>query len=120
MLVCEQIATVLPAAHSLSSATAPLYTHKTQDDKTNHLSGTRLRIAESNASSQRPKPGKGYRDTGMWISTGGYGIRPAGRTWLWLDPLLFPEEELLCRNYIKTALKKGAKNFVLKKDSMDA
>ncbi|HCY87309.1 MAG TPA: peptidase U32 [Desulfobacteraceae bacterium] len=61
----------------------------------------------------RPKPGKGYRDTGMWISTGGYGIRPAGRTWLWLDPLLFPEEELLCRNYIKTALKKGAKNFVL-------
>lgn len=52
-------------------------------------------------------------DTGMWISAGGYGIRPVGRTWLWLAPLLFPEEELLCRQYIHQALKKGARQFVL-------
>ena len=61
----------------------------------------------------RAKPGKGYRDTGMWISSGGYGIKPQGRTWLWLDPLLFPEEEILCQRYVASAVKKGAKNFVL-------
>lgn len=68
---------------------------------------------EMSVSRGRPKPEKDRRDTGMWVSTGGYGIRPAGRTWLWLDPLLFPEEEILCHNYIRTALRKGAKNFVL-------
>lgn len=61
----------------------------------------------------RTRPGKDYRDSGMWISAGGYGIKPVGRTWLWLDPLLFPEEETLCRRYINSAVKKGAKNFVL-------
>lgn len=61
----------------------------------------------------RTSPGKGYKDTGMWISAGGYGIKPPGRTWLWLDPLIFPEEEPLCRRYVEAAVKKGAKNFVL-------
>ncbi|WDP92951.1 MAG: U32 family peptidase [Desulfobacter sp.] len=61
----------------------------------------------------RTRPGKGYRDTGLWISAGGYGIKPAGRTWLWLDPLLFPEEEELCRRYVAAAVRKGARNFVL-------
>jgi len=61
----------------------------------------------------RPKPGRGNKDTGMWISAGGYGIKPVGKTWLWLDPLLFPEEEILCSRYIASAVKKGAKNFVL-------
>jgi len=61
----------------------------------------------------RTQAGKEYKDTGMWISSGSYGIKPMGRTWLWLDPLLFPEEEILCRRYIDAAVKKGAKNFVL-------
>ncbi len=61
----------------------------------------------------RPKPVKGYGDSGMWISASGYGIKPPGRTWLWMDPLLFPEEEYLCQRYINLAIKKGAKNFVL-------
>jgi U32 family peptidase len=52
-------------------------------------------------------------DTGMWISANAYGNRPAGKTWLWLDPLLFPGEENICRNYVDRAVKKGAKNFVL-------
>lgn len=52
-------------------------------------------------------------DMGMWISANAYGIKPLSRSWLWLDPLLFPEEETLCRNYVDNAIKKGAKNFVL-------
>ncbi len=52
-------------------------------------------------------------DVGMWISANAYGSRPSGRTWLWMDPLLFPQEEALCRSYVETAVKKGAKNFVL-------
>jgi len=56
---------------------------------------------------------KTHNDTGFWISANSYGIKPPARAWLWLDPVLFPEEEKICQNYIKTALKKGAKNFVL-------
>ena len=52
-------------------------------------------------------------DTGFWISANNYGIKTQARAWLWLDPVLFPEEEKICQNYVKTALKKGAKNFVL-------
>ncbi|MDD9305153.1 MAG: U32 family peptidase [Desulfobacter sp.] len=59
------------------------------------------------------KPPKDFGDRGMWISAKGYGIKPVGRAWLWLDPLVFPEEEILCRRYVETAIKKGAKNFVL-------
>ena len=61
----------------------------------------------------RPDPGKYPGDTGVWISAGGYTVKAPGRTWLWLDPLLFPEEEELCRRYVTAAVKKGAKNFVL-------
>lgn len=61
----------------------------------------------------RPKPPKDHGDSGMWISAGGYGIKPPGRTWLWMDPLLFPGEETLCERYINLAIKKGTKNFVL-------
>lgn len=61
----------------------------------------------------RPTRSKGYRDSGIWISANDYGIKPAGKTWLWLDPLLFPKEEVSCSRYVETALKKGARNFVL-------
>lgn len=56
---------------------------------------------------------KTNNDTGFWISANNYGIKAPDRSWLWLDPVLFPEEEKICQNFIKTALKKGAKNFVL-------
>jgi len=51
--------------------------------------------------------------TGTWISSQGYSLRPAIRNWLWIDPVLFPEDEKLCSQYINNAIKKGAKNFVL-------
>jgi len=50
---------------------------------------------------------------GVWISSQGYRLKPSPRDWLWLDPLVFPEEEPLCHQAIKLALKKGCKNFVI-------
>ncbi len=61
----------------------------------------------------KTKPAKHFQATGMWISAEGYRVSPVGRVWLWIDPLLFPEEEKICRHYIALALKKGAKNFVI-------
>ncbi|MCK5836657.1 MAG: U32 family peptidase, partial [Desulfobacula sp.] len=52
-------------------------------------------------------------ETGVWISSRGYSIPPSSRNWLWLDPLLFPDEEKKCSEYIARAIKKGAKNFVV-------
>nr|NJM02325.1 U32 family peptidase [Desulfobacula sp.] len=52
-------------------------------------------------------------DTGTWISSRDYSIPPSAGTWLWLDPVLFPEEEKKCADYISGAVKKGAKNFVV-------
>jgi putative protease len=54
-----------------------------------------------------------HADTGVWISTRGYSAPAAGKNWLWLDPVVFPEEEKDCFDYIGKAVKKGAKNFVL-------
>jgi putative protease len=51
--------------------------------------------------------------SGIWISGSRYSTRPDKSTWLWLDPSIFPEEEPMCRQYIATALKKGARHFVL-------
>ena len=56
---------------------------------------------------------KGHGDIGIWISANAYGTKPSGRNWLWLDPLLFPDEESICQRYVDNAVKKGAKNFVL-------
>jgi putative protease len=56
---------------------------------------------------------RNHEDIGLWISANAYGTKPSGRNWLWLDPLLFPGEESICRNYVDNAIKKGAKNFVL-------
>ena len=52
-------------------------------------------------------------DQGVWISHKGYSIPPSPGSWLWLDPVLFPGEEKICADYIASAVKKGAKNFVL-------
>ena len=52
-------------------------------------------------------------EPGIWISGSRYGNRAPGKTWLWLDPVLFVEDAALCQGYITAALKKGARNFVL-------
>ena len=70
-------------------------------------------IYEMDVFRKQPPALKTHNDKGFWISANGYGIKPPARAWLWLDPVLFPEEEKICQNYVKTALKKGAKNFVL-------
>ncbi|WP_020585915.1 peptidase U32 family protein [Desulfobacter curvatus] len=70
-------------------------------------------IYEMDVFRRNPSNLKTHKDTGLWISANSYGIKAPARAWLWLDPVLFPEEEKICQNYIKTALKKGAKNFVL-------
>ena len=70
-------------------------------------------IYEMDVFRKHPPALKTHNDTGFWISANNYGIKAPPRAWLWLDPVLFPEEEKICQNYVKTALKKGAKNFVL-------
>ncbi len=89
---------------------------------------SRVRPAKQTSSKKKPvellvsrgkhNPNKNYSgnhrgDTGMWISSNAYGNKPPGRTWLWLDPLVFPGEENICRSYVDKAVKKGTKNFVL-------
>jgi len=70
-------------------------------------------IYEMDVFRKQPPALKTHNDRGVWISASSYGIKAPARAWLWLDPVLFPEEEKICQNYVKTALKKGAKNFVL-------
>lgn len=71
------------------------------------------RITELTISRGKLKPPSGSSLTGAWISSQGYSLRPKIKSWLWIDPLLFPSEEKICSQYIDTAIKKGAKNFVL-------
>jgi putative protease len=72
-----------------------------------------LLVSRGRHTSSKNRPGTFHGDTGIWISANAYGNKPSGKTWLWLDPLLFPGEENICRNYLDQAVKKGAKNFVL-------
>jgi U32 family peptidase len=79
---------------------------------------SKRKAIELRVSRGRQNPGKNRSalpqgDTGIWISANAYGNKPPGKTWLWLDPLLFPGEENICRSYLDQAVKKGAKNFVL-------
>jgi U32 family peptidase len=61
----------------------------------------------------RPKASYQGMETAVWISDRNYGLAPSAKNWLWLDPVLFPDEEKICADYIFRAVKKGAKNFVL-------
>mgnify|MGYP000305442821 CR=1 FL=1 len=51
---------------------------------------------------KKPSGLKTHNDTGFWISANSYGIKVQAQAWLWLDPVLFPDEEKICQNYIKT------------------
>jgi putative protease len=94
--------------------------YKRMDDKTKspgmtggHRRKKQSGIPEMDVFRRSPANVKTHNDTGVWISANNYGIKAPARAWLWLDPVLFPDEENICQNYIKTAIKKGAKNFVL-------
>ena len=73
----------------------------------------KARIMEMNLSRGRHRQKYSHEETGVWISSQGYSVAPSKRNWLWLDPVLFPDEEKICSEYIAKAIKKGAKNFVL-------
>ncbi len=70
------------------------------------LSETQIHVSRGN---QRQATQK----NASWISTGNYGNAPSSGGWLWLDPLIFPDEEKKCAQYISRAIRKGAKKFVL-------
>ncbi len=61
----------------------------------------------------REKHGKYAQGNALWISTRNYGHSPSSGDWLWLDPVIFPDEEKKCAQYISRAIRKGAKKFVL-------
>lgn len=52
-------------------------------------------------------------ENAVWISSQGYSGPISNRNWFFLDPLLFPEEEKKCSDYILKAIKKGCKNFII-------
>ena len=94
---------VLPAAH----------TDTLNKNHSHARRPTRQRITDirvfRNLQAQPQKSGA----SGIWISGSRYSTRFDKTTWLWLDPSIFPKEEPLCRQYITTAIKKGARHFVL-------
>ena len=78
-----------------------------------HRAKLKIRTSEITLSRGRIQPRQATTENAVWISTQGYSISPSPRNWLWLDPLLFPDEQKMCADYIARAIKKGAKNFVL-------
>ncbi len=76
-------------------------------------SRTRPRITDIRVSRKPQAQPQASNASGIWISGSRYSTRFDKTTWLWLDPSIFPEEEPACRQYITTALKKGARHFVL-------
>ena len=107
---------VRPVSASSKTAGIPKEKPQTGRSRQGHKADRNkdIRFAhEMNVFRKQPDSSSGHADTGMWISAGGYGIKPGAKSWLWLDPVIFPNEENICRNYVKTAVKKGAKNFVL-------
>lgn len=86
---------------------------KSPDQASGHRGKKQPDIYEMDVFRKQSPALKTHNDTGFWISANSYGIKAPARSWLWLDPVLFPEEEKICQNYVRIALKKGAKNFVL-------
>ncbi|EIM63462.1 peptidase U32 family protein [Desulfobacter postgatei] len=99
--------------HSSTLGKRPADSVKSPGKKSGHGGKKQPDIYEMDVFRKHPSALKTHNDTGFWISANNYGIKAPPRAWLWLDPVLFPEEEKICQNYVKTALKKGAKNFVL-------
>ncbi len=90
----------------------PLITSVYEKSRKSKIKMQEMTIARGR-SRDKTRKNSGPTLTGTWISSQGYSLRPAIRNWLWIDPVLFPEDEKLCSQYINNAIKKGAKNFVL-------
>ncbi len=74
---------------------------------------TKDRFFEMNLIRGKGKSMSKAMERGVWISGQRYSVSSSKRDWLWIDPLLFPQEENACREYIQRAIKRGAKKFVL-------
>lgn len=96
-----------------ASPTHPRGRVKSSGQTSGHREKKRPDIYQMDVFRKKPPPLTSPNTPGFWISANNYGIKAPPRAWLWLDPVLFPKEEKICQSYIKTALKKGAKNFVL-------
>ncbi|MBU1195901.1 MAG: U32 family peptidase [Proteobacteria bacterium] len=59
------------------------------------------------------KSGPRSLERAVWISSQRYCAPSSRQDWLFLDPLVFPDEENICSDYIAKAIKKGAKNFII-------
>jgi U32 family peptidase len=73
----------------------------------------RIRITDISVTRGALKKKKSHGDSGVWISNNGYTAKTSKRDWLWVDPVLFPEEEKTCQDFLTRAVKKGRRNFVL-------
>ncbi|MCP3941711.1 MAG: U32 family peptidase [Desulfobacteraceae bacterium] len=91
----------------------PFLSTRTAKQSSSKKRSVELYVSRGNHNANKNHSIKRHEDKGLWIASNAYGNKPQGRTWLWLDPLVFPGEENICRNYVDKAIKKGAKNFVL-------
>jgi putative protease len=58
----------------------------------------------------------GQSDVGCWLGPEAFQKTPASmhpRTWWWLPPVMFPDEEIETRALIQSACRRGARTFVL-------
>lgn len=78
---------------------------KKTPSKTIHLTLSRGKLAQN--------PGTADSEKAVWISSQRYCAPSSRQDWLFLDPLLFPDEDKICSDYIAKAIKKGAKNFII-------
>ena len=54
-----------------------------------------------------------FAEKATWLSARRYSAGYSKHDWLWVDPLLFPEEEQICRQALDRAVKKGVTRFVV-------
>ncbi len=60
----------------------------------------------------RRRPGRD-RNQGVWLSEDAARTVKGGGGWVWLPPVVWPEEEERLMEYIARIIRKGGKNFVL-------
>ncbi|MFH2090878.1 MAG: U32 family peptidase, partial [Pseudomonadota bacterium] len=89
------------------------FSYPLQPIKTKHHKTSKTNLMEMNLCRGKGKSRYPADQNGVWISGQRYSIAHSKSDWLWIDPLLFPEEEIVCADTIRRAVRKGAKNFVL-------
>ena len=66
--------------------------------------------------SRLPERGGSRTPAGLWLSEAalaGLGKSAAGRLWIWLPPVIWPDDETRIANLVRESLKAGARRFVL-------